>query len=131
MKKYGKFYATMVERLNDAGIDFGLNQFYAVYLINPDAKLGKKFKPLLLKMVNYICDFAENNKSYRAEQLDMRSSLNYFDDWTEFSVYIQNEEGDEIFSFTAVKDDEHPGHWDMFKIFLQQFNGWLYANQEK
>ena len=128
MKRNGKFYANMIERLNQAGVDFGMNQYYAVYLINGDSMLGKKYKPLLLKFVNYICDLVEDAKSYPAEMFDMRSYIDYTEDYTDFGVYITNEEGDVIFDFTGTVDGEHPHHWEAFKAFLSQFNGWLHAN---
>ena len=119
------FYHKMVEKLNEAGIDFGINQFYSVYIINGHSRLGKKYKPLLVKLVNHLCAVAEMRKSYRAEILDMRSSLDYNDNEAIFSVYLQNEEGDIVFDFKATKEGEHPHHWEMFKVFLMEFNRWL------
>ena len=116
------FYRKMNHKLNQAGID-------SFYIINGHAQLGKRFKPLLVKLVNHLCAVAElRRKSYGVEILNFRSSLDHNSEygWTKLSVYVINEEGEEIFDFTSVASGQR-SYWYMFKYLLKQFNRWLNA----
>ena len=123
------FYSKMLKRLNESGIYLEMNSFPSVYVINGQLKLGKKYKPLLVKLVNHLCAVAElRKKNYGTEVLTMRSILDYNaeDRWTKLSVYVYNMEGEEIFDFVSVAGSQRD-IWYMFKYLLKEFNRWLYT----
>lgn len=123
------FYSKMLKRLNKSGIYLEMSSFPSVYIINGQSKLGKKYKPLLVKLVNHLCAITElRKKNYRVEVLTMRSILDYNaeDRWTKLSVYVYNMEGEKIFDFVSVAGGQRDC-WYMFKYLLKEFNRWLYA----
>ena len=124
-------YRNIENKLNETGIEFTRNTTMSIDLFDGNIiKLGKKFKPLLQKFVNHVCNVAEANKVRKSDEFTLFSFA--YPSRDNLALEVALYDGSlctEVFSFRdeqyGVKDREK-----VMKHFLKAFNQWLHDNKK-
>lgn len=123
------FYDKMEAKLKKSGVNFGLGDYNKGHLINPKSKLGKKYKPLLMKFVNFICETVEKNKTNDDDKFELWWFVEPTYEGDKFMIILYGQYFRQVYQFRSEKLWTPWTHWDAYKSFLSEFNKSLLTNQ--
>lgn len=131
------FYKKMEKKLNENNVYFGDGGQERVYLLNGESKLGKVYKPKMIKLINFIIKIAEKVRDEEGEVLYLWLLYNNtFYDAAKLEISLIDEEGVEVFYYSfvdenikllkhnVVKGDVDVPQWDLLKAFLNKVAKW-------